>query len=109
MRLLHGEEKMNSLPQVPEGTEYRNVDYDELITPMPLDWDGIEIREIRLAITVIDEFGTPMNRRGALVTYPPAETPEADKRKLARRVGRMVEYTVLDQLGLVEGGNAYNG
>lgn len=81
---------------------------DELVTPMPVDWDGVEIREIRIALTPIDEFGTPTSRRGMRVDYPSANTSDVDKRRLARKVGRMVEITVLDQLGLVEGGTGYN-
>lgn len=88
------------MPLVPEGTEGRYLDSDDLISPMPPDWNGVELREIRIALTAIDEFGTPLNRRGARVDYPPAESSEADKRRLARKVGRMVESTVRMLLGL---------
>lgn len=91
---------MRSLPYVPEGTEYP-YEGNELIKPMEINWDGVELRNIRLSVTPIDEFGLPVNRRGMLVEYPDASVSDIDKRRLARAAGLQVEMTLLDIFGLI--------
>lgn len=59
---------------------------------MDLDWDNPVAEEIRIGLTLIDEFKLPFERRGYSIKFP---RTEAEIDKLADEMGEMVKKTVI--------------